>query len=214
MSLYHTWFRQYKTYSRVKDFEGSPERLDSVCVHQWCANPGISNPNPDPNPDTSNPAESEYTPFFLNPNPKPTALHPNPDSNPVLIEKLVGVWTETEISNLDSNPNPNPPFFPESGFLHSSSESESSPKTSESGFGFAHHWCPPARDSSSIVKSTQSWRCCRWEGSTTALPRQDLTHTMQYWKHSQQQKFSISFNYFRTLLVNNNQMDNKTNNKI
>ncbi len=54
--------------------------------YQWCANPGISNPNPDPNPGTlnPNPAESESTPFFLNPNPNPnpTALNPNPDSNP------------------------------------------------------------------------------------------------------------------------------------
>ncbi len=65
--------------------------------------------------------------------------------------KKVGVWSEPEMSNLDSNPNP--PFFfleSKSGFWLSSSESESecesSPKSSESGFesesgfGFAHHW--------------------------------------------------------------------------
>ncbi len=52
--------------------------------NQWCANPGISNPNPDPNPGTlnPNPAESESTPFFLNPNPNPNPTASNPDSNP------------------------------------------------------------------------------------------------------------------------------------
>ena len=110
-----------------------------------------------PNPDTSNPnpAESESTPFFLNMNPNlnPTASNPNPDSNPVghrrpqRAARRVCKWSDREILNPDSNLNPTLFFLAiesESGFLLSSSESkwsksESSLKSSESGFGFAHH---------------------------------------------------------------------------
>ena len=123
--------------------------------NQWCVIPGISNPNPDPNPGTSNlnPAESESTSFFLNPNSNPTALNPNPAIQGPRRQqgesvyffkwgirqdwftkwKIVGVWSEPKVWNPDSNPNP--PFFleSESGFLLSSSksetESESSPKS-------------------------------------------------------------------------------------
>ncbi len=51
---------------------------------QWCANPGISNPDPNPGVSNPNPHKSESTSFFLNPNPNlnPTASNPNPDSNP------------------------------------------------------------------------------------------------------------------------------------
>ncbi len=91
-------------------------------IHQWCANKGISNPNPD----TSNPnaAESKIHPFFL-----------ESESSPAGHTSGV-IGTRIRIHH----------FFLESEFLLSSSESESgsepNPKGSESGFKseLGHHW--------------------------------------------------------------------------
>ncbi len=85
-----------------------------IAASQWCANPGISNPNPDPNPGTSNPnpAESESTPIFLNPNPNPTASNPNPDSNPADHARqqpiLFFLKPNPDSYSLALNPNPDP----------------------------------------------------------------------------------------------------------
>ncbi len=57
----------------------------------------------------------------------------------------VGLWSLLKSSNPDSNPDSNPSLFfleSESGFMYFWSESESSSKSLESRFGFAHH-CPP-----------------------------------------------------------------------
>ncbi len=130
--------------SHRKQFDGQMVSNTMSCAYrsdQWCANPGISNPNLDLNPDTSNPNPPlfswiriqllwiriririqllrEYIRFRFH-------------TFVVLVEKLklAVVWSDPEISNPDLNPNP--PFFleSESGSLLSSSESESGSESS------------------------------------------------------------------------------------
>ncbi len=89
-----------------------------------------------------------------------------------------------EISNPD--PNPNPPFFleSESGSLLSSSESESSPKSSESGFQsesgfrFAHHWC---RSTVCILVSVYFYYCVGCETVPCTITNSDLNRPCFAW---------------------------------